>query len=215
MVRDHHCSHGSRCSWTKFYSISSDYRVVLVVVVVVCAFVSVFEQYVVSVFFYSPGSQQSGVSPGWGSVSHLSPGELGASQPTKRPGAGLQTAVDREPVWQGTGLHHHCHSTACQKSSLYVEFNKPLNIIYVTNHSTFCQSNSRNKHYTHTAGFNIISTDVMLLSEMLYFWPSACKCREWNPQVFVTLIEWSVITPLCLCSECGGERTQLQDGRPQ
>lgn len=65
-----------------------------------------------SVRLYSPGSQQGGVSPSGGFVPHLSPGELGASQPTKRPRPGLQAAVDREPVRQGTGQHQQCCSPA-------------------------------------------------------------------------------------------------------
>lgn len=55
---------------------------------------------------YSAGSQQSGVPPTRGSVPHLSPGELGPSRPPKRPHPGLQTALDREPLGQGTGQLH-------------------------------------------------------------------------------------------------------------
>lgn len=58
---------------------------------------------VLSLCVCSPGSQQGGVSPGGGSVSLLRPGELGAAQPTQRPRAELQTAVDREAVQQGAG----------------------------------------------------------------------------------------------------------------
>lgn len=47
-----------------------------------------------SVRVSSPGSQQSGVTPARGSVPHLSPGELGASQPSQWPRPGLQTALD-------------------------------------------------------------------------------------------------------------------------
>lgn len=47
-----------------------------------------------SVRVSSPGSQQSGVSSARGPVPHLSPGELGASQPAQWPHPGLQTTLD-------------------------------------------------------------------------------------------------------------------------
>lgn len=81
-----------------------------------------------SVCLYSPGSQQGGVPPSGGPVAHLGPGELGASQPTKRPRPGLQAAVDREPVRQGTGQHHHCLGATCQSTGSFLE---PLNQLVV------------------------------------------------------------------------------------
>ncbi len=162
---------------------------------------------------YSPGSQQGGVSPSWGSVSHLRPGGLGGSQPTKWPHPGLQTAVDREPVRQGTGQHHHCCSTSCQNNSRYAEFNKPLNASYVTNHNHFSESETQ---ILHTYCWNQRNFFCPVVSVKCLF-SGQCTGKQEKTTKYSKGRKWwwsvSVIAPLCLCSECGGERTQLQDGR--
>lgn len=65
------------------------------------------------VCFYSPGSQPGRVPQSRGSVTHLSPGELGGPKSTEWPHSGVQAAVDRESVRQRTGQLHHLICAAC------------------------------------------------------------------------------------------------------
>lgn len=168
----------------------------------------------VSVCLYSPGSQPGGVSASWRSISDLRSGLLERSQSTKRPCPELQAAVDWEPIGQGTGRLYHRLNTTCQCALLNLQMQLVSQLTPLFWESVKFKHTDSYTHHWNQWYYVTVHTDQTLFTEHKPLNAEWKPCRNTRNIIKrFTLTEWSVIHPMC--SECGGEWTELQDGGTQ